>query len=320
VPTKNLEAYNLYLKGRFFFNRFTEPGLRKSLDFFQNVLLQEPGYARAYAGMADCWCALADDWVAPDDAYPRAKSAAQRALQHDPELAEAMTSLGKVLCWYEWDFTGAEHQLRRAVSLNPNYAEAHWTFGSALPAVGQMGEAVEEMRKALTLDPLYPQYSRWLGRFLLYAGDYEAAIVQSHKTMELNADYFQAYLDIGSAYLAQDRPEQALEWYRRGQGLDSSVRSYDAFIVRALALLGRQEEADEILKRLEDESRQHYIRAEVLAMGYAAAGHLDLAFVSLERAYQARSAGLIYLHVDPGYRPLHQDPRFTALVTRIGLT
>jgi len=319
VPTKNLEAYNLYLKGRFFFNRFTEPGLRKSLDFFQHVLLQEPGYARAYAGMADCWCALADDWVAPDDAYPRAKSAAQRALQHDPDLAEAMTSLGKVLCWYEWDFPAAEKQLRRAVSLNPNYAEAHWTFGSALPAVGMMGEAVEEMRKALTLDPLYPQYSRWLGRFLLYAGDYEAAIVQSHKTMELNADYFQAYLDIGSAYLAQGRPEQALEWYRRGQGLDSSVRSYDAFIVRALTPLGRQEEADEILKRLEDESRQHYIRAEVLAMGYAAAGHFDKAFTSLERAYQARSAGLIYLHVDPGYRPLHQDPRFTELVKRIGL-
>jgi eukaryotic-like serine/threonine-protein kinase len=319
VPTKNLEAYNLYLKGRFFFNRFTEPGLRKSLDFFEHVLLQEPGYARAYAGMADCWCALADDWAAPDDAYPRAKAAAQRALQHDPELAEAMTSLGKVLCWYEWDFAGAEQQLRRAVSLNPNYAEAHWTFGSALPAVGRLSEAVEEMRKALTLDPLYPQYSRWLGRFLLYAGDHAAAIDQSHKTMELSTEYFQSYLDIGSACLSQGRPEQALEWYRRGQGLQTSVRSYDAYIVRALAPLGRMEEAEEILKRLEDESRQHYVRAEVLAMGYAAVGALDKAFASLERAFQARSAGLIYLHVDPGYEPLKSDPRYAALVARIGL-
>jgi eukaryotic-like serine/threonine-protein kinase len=318
-PTKNIEAYNLYLKGRFFFNRFTEPGLRKSLDFFQHVLLQEPGYARAYAGMADCWCGLADDWVAPDDAYPRAKAAAQRALQHDPELAEAMTSLGKVLCWFEWDFAGAEEQLRRAVKINPNYGEAHWAFGSTLPAVGKMAEAVEEMRQALTLDPLYPQYSRWLGRFLLYAGHYEAAIAQSHKTMELNADYFQAYLDVGSASLAQGRPEQALEWYRRGQRLESSVRSYDAYIVRALAPLGREEEAEEILKRLEDESRQHYVRAEVLATGYAAVGQLDKAFASLERAFQARSAGLIYLHVDPGYAPLRQDPRYSDLVSRIGL-
>lgn len=319
VPTKNLEAYNHYLKGRFFFNRFTEQGLRKSLEFFQQVLLQEPGYARAYAGLADCWCALADDWVAPDDAYPRAKSAAQRALQHDLELAEAMTSLGKVLCWYEWDFSGAEKQLRQAVTLNPNYAEAHWTFGSALPAVGRMSEGVEEMRKALTLDPLYPQYSRWLGRFLLYAGDYAGAIEQSHKTLELNGEYFQARLDIGSAFLAQGRPEQALEWYKRGQGMENSVRSYDAYLVRALAPLGRQEEADEILKRLEEESRQHYIRAEVLAMGYAAAGHLEKAFESLERAYQARSAGLIYIHVDPGYAPLKADPRFANLVARIGV-
>ncbi len=319
APTKNIEAYNLYLKGRFFFNRFTEPGLRKSLDFYQHVLLQEPGYARAYAGMADCWCALADDWVAPDDAYPRAKAAAQRALQHDPELAEAMTSLGKVLCWYEWDFGAAEQQLRKAVALNPNYAEARWAFGSTLPAVGKIGEAVEEMRQALTLDPLYPQYSRWLARMLLYAGDYDGAIAQSHKTMELNAEYFQAYLDIGSACLEQGRPEQALEWYRRGQALESSVRSYDAFIVRALAPLGRLEEAEEILKRLEDESRQHYVRAEVLAMGYAAAGDFDKAFASLERSYQAKSAGLIYLHLDPGYKPLREDPRFGDLVRRVGL-
>jgi serine/threonine protein kinase/tetratricopeptide (TPR) repeat protein len=319
VPTKNLEAYNLYLKGRFFFNRFTEPGLRKSLDFYQHVLLQEPGYARAYAGMADCWCALADDWVAPDDAYPRAKAVASRALEHDPELAEAMTSLGKVLCWYEWSFAGAEQQLRRAVAINPNYAEAHWALGSALPAVGLLAEAIEEMRKALILDPLYPQYSRWISRFLLYAGDYAGAITQSHKTLELNEDYFQAYLDIGSALLAQGQPDRALEWYRKGQGLDSSVRSYDAYIVRALGVLGRRDEAEAIMTRLDEESRQQYVRAEVMAMGFAALGDFDRTFVWLERAFQARSAGLIYLHLDPGYEPLRGDPRFGDLVRRIGL-
>ena len=319
VPTKNLEAYNLYLKGRFFFFRFTEPGLRKSLELFQNVLLQEPGYARAYSGIADCWCELADDWVAPDDAYPRAKAAATTALRLDPDLVEAMTSIGKVLCWYEWNFSDAEQQLRRAVSLNPNYTEAHWTFGSVLPAVGALGEAIAEMRKAITLDPLHPHHSRWLGRFLLFAKDYDAAITQSQKTIELHADYFHAYLDTGSAYLAQGKADQALEWFRRGQKLDSSVRSYDALIVRALAPLGRREEADEILARLEAESRQHYVRSEVLAMGYAAVGEFDKAFNLLERAVQARSAGLIYLHLDPGYEPLRKDPRFAELVTRIGL-
>ena len=319
VPTKNLEAYNLYLKGRFFFYRFTEPGLRKSLDLFQHVLIQEPGYARCYAGIADCWCELADDWVAPDDAYPRAKAAATTALRLDPELVEAMTSIGKVLCWYEWDFAGAERQLRRAVELNPNYTEAHWTFGSVLPAVGSLGEAIGEMRKAITLDPLHPHHSRWLGRFLLYAGDYVAAIAQSHKTLELHADYFHAYLDIGSACLAQDKADEALEWFRKGQGLETSVRSYDPYLVRALAVLGRRDEADAIMTRLDEESRTQYVRAEIMAMGYAALGDSDRAFACLERAFQARSAGLIYLHLDPGYAPLRGDPRFGDLVQRIGL-
>ena len=319
VPTKNLEAYNLYLKARFFYHRFSEASLKKSLDLFQRVLLLEPGYARAYAGMADCWCRLADDWVAPDDAYPRAKTAAQRALQYDPDLAEASTSLGKVLGWYEWDFAGAEIQLRRAVTLSPNYAEAHWAFGSLLPAVGQLGEAIAEIRSALTLDPLDPGYGRWLARFLLYAGDYSGAIAQGEKIIELGEDFFVAYLDIGSAHLGLGQPEKAMEWYRKGQALESSVRSYDAFIVRALAMLDRRDEALEIMHRLEEEARQHYVRADILAMGYAALGDFDNGFAALERAYQTRSAGLIYLHLDPGYAPLRQDPRFAELVKRIGL-
>ena len=319
VPAKNLEAYNLYLKARFFYHRFSEVSLRKSLDFYQRVLLLEPGYARAYAGMADCWCRLADDWMPPDDAYPRAKTAAGRALEYDPELAEAFTSLGKVLGWYEWDFRGAEQQLRRAVSLSPNYAEAHWALGSVLPAVGLLGEGISELRKTLTLDPLDPGYSRWLARFLLYAGDYSAAIAQGEKIIELGEDFFMAYLDIGSAHLAMGNAERALEWYRKGQALESSVRSYDAFIVRALASLDRRDEGDEILARLEEESRHQYVRAEILAMGYAAMGNADRAFACLDRAYQTRSAGLIYLHLDPAYQPLRADPRFGELVRRIGL-
>jgi serine/threonine-protein kinase len=319
APTKNIEAYTLYLKGRFFFNKDTEPGTRKALDFFQQSLLQDPTYARSYAGIADCWTQLADDFVVPDDAYPRAKAAATRALQHAPDLVEAITSVGKVLCWYEWDFAGAERQLRRAVTLNDGYAEAHQAFGSVLPTVGLLAEGVEEMRKALTLDPLQAVYSRWLGRFLLFAGDHARAIEQSRKTMDLNPDYAYSYLDIGAAHLELGNPETALQWFQKGQGLESSVRSYDALIVRALAPLGRREEADEILARLEEESRQQYVRSEIMAMGYAALGDLDRAFACLERAFQVRSAGLIYLHVDPGYKPLRPDPRFRQLVERIGL-
>jgi serine/threonine-protein kinase len=319
APAKNIEAYTLYLKGRFVFNKDTEPSTRKALDLFQQSLLQDPGYARSYAGIADCWTQLADDFVVPDDAYPRAKAAATRALQHDPDLVEAITSVGKVLCWYEWDFGGAERQLGRAVALNENHAEAHWAFGSVLPTVGRLAEAVEEMRKALVLDPLYAVYSRWLARFLLFGGDYLGSIAQGRKTMDLNADYAYSYLDIGSAYLELGDPEAALRWFQRGQGMETSVRSYDALIVRALAPLGRREEAEEILHRLDEESRHQYVRSEIMAMGYAAVGDLDSAFACLERAFQVRSAGLIYLHVDPGYKPLRDDPRFHRLVEQIGL-
>jgi serine/threonine-protein kinase len=317
-PT-NLEAYNNYLKGRFHFSRDTEAGLRKSLEFYQHVLLQDPGYGRAYAGIADCWCSLADDWVAPDDAYPRAKSAAQRALEFDPDLAEAMTSLGKVLAWYEWKFSEGEHHLRRAVALNPNYAEAHWSFGSVLPAVGLLEEAIGEMRKALVLDPLYPQYSRWLSRFLLYSGQLDAAMDQGQQTLELAEDSFQSYLDIGCAWFERGDSERAMEWFRRGQSLKTAVRAYDAHIVRALATLDRLEEANEIMTRLEEESKRTYMRSEVLAMGYASLKDFDRAFKCLEKAYQARSAGLIYLHVDQAYKPLRADPRYTTLIGRIGL-
>jgi serine/threonine-protein kinase len=319
APTKNLEAYTLYLKGRFFANRVTEAGLRKGLEFFQHALLLDPGYAQAYAGIADCWCNLADDWVAPEDAYPRAKAAATRALQRESDLAEAITSIGKVLCWHEWDFAGAERQLERAVALSPNYAEAHFVLGTALPAVGRLGDAVDELKKALALDPLSPDNSGWLSRFQLYARDYAGAIAQARKTIEVDDHYVRAYLYIGSAYLGQGDAEKALEWFRRGQGLEKSVRSYDALIVRALAALGRPDEAEEILTRLEDESKRQYIRSEILAMGYAAVGELDKAFASLDRAFEARSAGLIYLHVDPGYEPLKHDPRYDLLVARIGL-
>jgi serine/threonine protein kinase/tetratricopeptide (TPR) repeat protein len=319
TPTKNIEAYNLYLKGRFFFNKFTEPGLQKALEFFQLALLQDPAFARSYAGIADVWCNLADDWVAPDDAYPRAKAAAERALQRDPELAEAITSVGKVLCWHEWNFAAAEKELERAVALSPNYAEAHYVHGTALPLVGRLSDGVDALRKALVLDPLSAHFSSWLARFYLYSKDYAGAIAQGLKTLELDENSLRAPLFIGSAYLEQGDAETALEWYRRAQGLERAVRSYDAMIVRALAALGRRDEAEEIMSRLDAESKQHYVRADILAMGYAAMGDFDRALACLERAFQSRSAGLIYLHLDPAYRPLSGDPRFADLIGRIGL-
>lgn len=318
-PTKSLDAYTTYLKGRFHFNKFSEVGLRKALDLFQNALLQDPGFARAYAGIADAWCDLADDWVAPDEAYPRARAAAERALQRDPGLADAMISIGKVLCWHDWKFAEGVRHVERAVTIAPNNAEAHWVLSTALPLVGRLPEGIAAVRRALELDPLRVEYFGWATRLLLYAKDYDGAIRQGEETFEIDEKYGRGFVFIGSAHLARGEAEKALDWFQRGQSLDTAIRSYDAMIVRALAALGRREEAEEILTRLESESRQHSVRAEYLAMGHAAVGDFDPAFNALERAYQARSAGLVYLHLDPGYEPLRSDPRYKELVQRIGL-
>jgi serine/threonine-protein kinase len=320
VPTtENLEAYNLYLKGRFFYNRFTESDLKRGIDLFEQALAMDPKYAKAHAGIADCWSFLADDWVVPDEAYPKAKATAMRALDLDPSLSDAFTAMGKVLSWYEWDFAGAERELVKAVKHNPNSAEAHFVYGSTLPCVGKLDDAIGEMREALVLDPLSPLYSRWLGRYLLFSADLDGALEQSRKTLEIDTNYYHAFLDIGAAYLGKGDPEQAMDWYRRAQSLESSVRSYDAHLVRVLAALGQPDEAHAIMERLEQESKEHYLRAEVVAMGYAALGERDRAFACLDEALNARSAGLIFVHLDPGYEPLRSDPRFDELAQKIGV-
>jgi serine/threonine-protein kinase len=286
---------------------------------FEEALSKDAGYARAHAGIADSWSRLADDWVAPGEAYPRAKASALRALELDPALPEALTALGRVHAWYDWDFPRAEQELRRSIEINPSSAETHFVLATTLPALGRLPQAIGEMREALVSDPLSPIYGRYLGRFMVYAGEYDAAIRQSHATLELHPGYNQVFINLGSAYLGLGQPKEALDWFQRGQSLESAIRSYDAFLVRALAALGERDEADSILQRLERESATQYIRAESLAMGHAAMGNHDRAFELLGRAVEERSAGMIFFHVDPGFAPLQGDPRYDELVRRIGL-
>ncbi len=321
VPTtSNLEAYTLYLRGRFLLAKYSDPDLRKAIEAFEEALARDASYARAHAGIADSWSRLADDWVPPSEAYPKAKASALRALELEPSLPEALTALGRVYAWYDWEFARAERELKKAVELNPSSAEAHFVLATTLPALNRLPQAIDQMREALVSDPLSAIYGRYLGRFLVYAGEYDAAIRQSHATLELHPDYAQVQINVGSAYLGLGQANEALEWYQRAQSQESAVRSYDAFIVRALAQVGEREEAEAILQRLEKESATHYIRAESLAMGYAAVGDSDRAFECLGRAFEDRSAGMIFLHVDPAFAPLHEDPRFGELVDRIGLS
>lgn len=316
--TGNVEAYQLYLKGRYVFNRFTEEDLHRSLEFYHRALDADPGYARAHAGIADSWMNLADDWMPPEEAYPEAKRAARRAIELDATLSEAHTALGKVLGWYDWAFDEAELALRRAVAANPNYADAHWGLATILPPNGQLEEALEEMRSALSLDPLSATFGRFTARFLLYLRRYDDAIDQAKRTLDVNPSHVHALVHMGQAYLAMGKPEQALATLREADRL-GDVLSVRAFVAQALAALGRRDEALSVLESLAADEAAGYVRAEFVAAGWAALGDLDRAFAALDRALAARSSGLIYLHVDPGYDPLRSDPRYAALVEEIGL-
>ena len=310
APTKNIEAYTLYLKGRYHFNKYTESGLRKALDFFQQALLRDPGFARAYAGIADSGATSRTTGSLPRTRIRGRRPRPSGRLQRDPNLAEAMISIGKVLCWHEWEFAEAERQMRRAVEVSPNNADGalHPWHGPSARRPARRG--IEEIRKALVLDPLYAHLSSWLARFSCTSGDYPSAIAQGEKTLEIEEDDVRSFVFVGSAHLALGDPGGGARHGTSGARASTIGPVVRRMIVRALAALGRADEAQEILSRLESESRQHYVRAEYLAMGYAAIGDFDHAFESLERAFQARSGGLIYLHLDPGYAPLRNDPRF----------
>jgi adenylate cyclase len=316
--TDSLEAYTRYLKGRFHYNKFTEDELRLSIQLYREALKEDPGYARALAGIADSWMNLADDWVAPNEAYPKAKEAALKALAIEPGLAEANTALGKVLGWYDWEFDAAELALRRAVASNPKYAEAHWALGSLLPTNGRLDEAIAEMRTGLSFDPLSAMLSAWAARFLLYDRRYDEALEQCDHALSLDPRHTRAHLVRGQCHLAQGDPDAALDAFRRGAEL-GDIAYFDAFAATALIAAGREAEARDLLDRIGGGSDERYVRPEALAMVHGFLGETDRAMHLLEEAIAARSAGLIYLHVDPSYDPLRADPRFPELVQRVGL-
>jgi len=319
VPTTdNLEAYTLYLKGRFHYNQDTEAGLRQSLEFYRQALEHSPDYARAWAGIADSWMHLADDYVPPDEGYAAAKEAAERALELEPELAEAHTARGKVLGWYEWKFAEGELALRRAVGANPNYADAHWALGSLLPTTGHMKEALQEIRTAQLLDPLSPVTAYWRARYLLYARRIEEAIEEGQRALGLDPDYVYGVAILGRAELLKGENEAAIDSFRRCVELARS-NTFRAYLAYGLASAGRDAEAREILERIRHGEGPDYVRSELLAAVHGALGQTDEAFRELERAYADRSAGLIYLHLDPLYDALRDDPRMDEMVQRIGL-
>lgn len=319
--TVNPEAYEAYLKGRYFWNKRTVDGLKKSTDYFEAAIAKDPNDARAYAGLADAYVLLGGYGVIPQkDAMPKAKTAAQQALAIDDHLAEAYTSLGLIVEQYEWNWREGEKDYRRAIELNPNYSVAHHFYAdSHLAAMGKTDEAIAELRKAHELDPLSPIIESDLGRHLCIAHRYDEAIAQFRKILEVNPDFVLAHDYLSQVYERESLYPEAIAEMQKIKTVDSAPYTR-AQLAHIYALAGRTREARQIVDELKETSRRTYVDPWTIAYIYVALGQKDLAFLWLEKAYAVRSPGMTGLKFDPYWDPIRGDPRFQSLLRRVGLS
>lgn len=319
LPTTSGAAHEAYLKGRFYWNKRTEDSLRKSLVFFQEAVREDPSYALGYVGIADSLNLLADyGALAPAESLPRAKTAAQKALQLDERLAEAHASLGWTLMVYDWDRSGSEREFRRALELDPNYASAHQWYAYLLRVVGRGDEALVEADRARQLEPLSLIINAVLGWHHYLARDYDTAIQQFARTVELEPNFARVHSYLGWTHLAKGNYKEGIAALQRANELSGSHARL-AELGHAYAVAGDRQKAQRILTQLRNLAERQYVEPDLLARIYIGLGDRDRAFQWLKKAYSERSVKLVLLNVDPKFDPIRSDPRFVDLIRRVSL-
>jgi TolB-like protein/Tfp pilus assembly protein PilF len=316
------EAFVTYLRGRHFWNKRTGEDLRRAVDHFRQAIDQDPTYARAHAGLADAYSLLGSigyDAMPPREAMPRARAAANNALQIDDTLAEAHASLANVRLSYDWDWAGAEQEFKRSIELNPSYATSHEWYGHLLIAMARPDEALRELRRALELDPLSTPCNLALGYCYYCARDFDQAIEQYRKTLELAPNTPLAFYEISLAYQNKKCYQEALAEAERAYTFSGGQAAAVMLLGRAQALLGRRTEACDELTRLQEMSKQKYVPAFYTAALYAGLDEKNRAFEWLNKALDERSNYLIYLNVEPSLDNLRPDSRFQDVLRRVGL-
>ncbi len=315
--TEDAEAYQMYLQGRYQWNKRSLDGLQQSLDYFQQAIQRDPRYALAYAGQADSYALLADSNVLPvREVLPKLKTAANKALELDDSLAEAHTSLAWAK-FHDWDWAGAEKEFKRAIELNTNYTTAHSWYGEDLMVLGRSGEALAEFNRAYELNPLSNVTNLALGYRLYYARQYQPAIGQIQKTLAMDSNFVPAHDYLGRAYEQNGMMKEALAEFRKALDLSEGDTNELAALGQAYAISHQAAEARKILDQLKERSQQTYVQPASIAVIYMALGDKDQAFDWLQKAYDDRSGWLLYLKVDPWADSIRNDARFTDLVRRV---
>jgi TolB-like protein/Tfp pilus assembly protein PilF len=318
-PTANPEAYELYLKGRFFWNKRTGADLRKAIDYFNQAIAKDPNYALAYSGLADSYLLLAPyGAAAPKDSVPQAKAAVKKALELDDTLAEAHASSGRIVSGFDFDSTKAIAEFERALQLNPNYATAHHWFGAGpLLALGRFDESIVEAKRSIELDPLSMINNADFGNDYYYARRYDEAIAQLRKTIEIEPRFYLAHYYVAQALQLKGQLAEAIAEYRKAVDLDDDPFAL-ALLGQAYARSGQLDDARKILARLNEEAKSRYVAAYGIGVVFLGMGDKKHAMDELERAYRENDGNDIYnIRVDPLLDDLRGDPRFDALAEKI---
>src|SRR5579862_9545655 len=320
VKVVDPQAYESYLKGRYFWNKRTADGLKVALAYFNQSAEEDPKYAQAYSGLADTY-ALLGDWqyavMTPKEAFPKAKASAVKALELDSSLGEAHNSLAFVLDGFDWDFESAGKEFRRAIELNPGYATAHHWYAWHLGVLGQYDDAIAEMRKAVNLDPLSLIINSDLAEILVLAHSYDESIQQSSKTIEMDPNFALAHNQLAQAYLQKQMYDEAVGELQKAVQLSGGSSICLANLARAYGVSGKRSEALELLDKLKKRSNPGYSNASEIAVVYASLGDKDQAMNWLEKGYEERFNPGVLLR--PGFDSLRSDLRFHDLLRRIGL-
>ena len=316
-PTASLEAYGLYLKGRYAWNERTAEALARARHYFEEAIRIDPNYASAYAGLADAYV-QGPVGLPPSEAIPKARAAARKAIELDDRLAEPHSSLGFIHFNHDWDWPGAELEFKRAIELNPNYANVHHAYSHYLTSMGRHLESLRESQTALDLDPLETIINTHMEWYLHYARQYDQALAKCLRTLEKDPNFLMSKLILGQTYEQKGMNQQAIAAFQDAIRLSKDDIEV-GYLGNALAVAGRKDDALGVLVDLQKLSKERRVSPYSIALVYTGLGDRDHAFEWLERAYAERSPQLVILKVEPRFDSIRSDPRFGALMARMGL-